>query len=92
MQEGAVTTVTINPVDAYGDYDDDRVMVIDKSQIPDEITPEIGMRLQLHANDGRTIDVVVSQIADDKVTLDGNHPLAGKVLIFEITLVEIVEK
>jgi peptidylprolyl isomerase len=90
MEEGAVNTVTIPPEEAYGEYHDDRVMEVQRSQVPEDITPEIGMGLQLHSNDGRTINVVVSKVGDDTITLDGNHPLAGKVLTFEITLVEIV--
>lgn len=92
MEEGTVNTVTIPPEQAYGDYHADRVMEIDMGQVPENITPEIGMGLQLHSNDGRTIDVVITKVGDESITLDGNHPLAGKALTFEITLVEIVEK
>jgi FKBP-type peptidyl-prolyl cis-trans isomerase 2 len=90
MEEGAVKTVSVDPDDGYGEYIDENVLEVSKDQIPEDITPEIGMGLQLHSNDGRTINVTVSKIDDDKVMLDGNHPLAGKTLTFEITLVEIV--
>ena len=90
MEEGATQTVAIPPDRAYGDYHDDHVIEVGKDQIPTDITPEIGMGLQLHSNDGRKFDVVVSKIEGDTVTLDGNHPLAGKTLTFEIELLAIV--
>jgi peptidylprolyl isomerase len=89
MNEGEVKTVAIQPEDGYGDYEAANVLMVERSQVPDEITPEIGMGLQLHSNDGRTLDVVISNIAGDKIQLDGNHPLAGKVLTFEITLLAV---
>jgi peptidylprolyl isomerase len=90
MEEGSTQTVAIAPEDAYGPYHDDHVIEVNKDQIPEDITPEIGMGLQLHSNDGRKFDVVISKVADDTVTLDGNHPLAGKTLTFEIELLAIV--
>jgi len=90
MTVGDTQTVAIAPDQAYGPYHDDHVIEVTKDQIPEDITPEIGMGLQLHSNDGRQFDVVVAKIGDDTVTLDGNHPLAGKTLTFEIELVAIV--
>jgi FKBP-type peptidyl-prolyl cis-trans isomerase 2 len=90
MKEGEVKTVSIAPEDGYGKYEAENVLTVEKSQMPDDITPEIGVGLQLHSNDGRTLDVTISSIDGDKVQLDGNHPLAGKVLTFEISLLEIV--
>jgi peptidylprolyl isomerase len=90
MEVGADTTVTIPPKEAYGEYHPDHVMEVERSQVPENITPEVGMGLQLHSNDGRTVNVVISKVGDESITLDGNHPLAGKTLTFEITLVEIV--
>jgi peptidylprolyl isomerase len=90
MEEGSTQTVAIEPEDAYGPYQDDHVIEVNKDQIPADITPEIGMGLQLHSNDGRKFNVVISEIADDTVKLDGNHPLAGKTLTFEIELLAIV--
>lgn len=90
MEEGSDRKVSIEPADAYGDYYDDHVIEVTREQIPADITPEIGLGLTLHANDGRSIDVVVSKVDGDTVTLDGNHPLAGRTLTFDITLVEIV--
>jgi peptidylprolyl isomerase len=92
MDEGAVKTVSVPPGEAYGEYHDDHVLEVEKAQVPDNITPEVGMGLELHSNDGRTIKVRVTRIGDDKLTLDANHPLAGKTLTFEISLLEIVQQ
>jgi len=65
-------------------------VVINRSQIPPEIDAEVGMVLQVKSENGTATYVTVTDITDDAVTLDGNHPLAGKSLTFEIELLEIV--
>jgi len=50
----------------------------------------VGQRLQVRQSDGETFSVVVAGVADDSITLDANHPLAGQDLTFEIRLVEII--
>jgi peptidylprolyl isomerase len=92
MDAGAVKTVSIPPDEAYGEYLDDHTIEVDRAQVPDSITPEVGLGLELHSNDGQTIDVVISRIDGDNITLDANHPLAGKTLTFEISLLEIVQR
>lgn len=91
MEVGQKTDVTIEAKDAYGDYREDFVINVNPSDIPEEINPEIGMELQLHQQDGGAIPVKVTAVSDDAVTLDANHPLAGKDLTFEIELMEISE-
>lgn len=91
MEVGQKTDVTIEAKDAYGDYREDFVINVNPSDIPEEINPEIGMELQLHQQDGGAIPVKVTAVSDDAVTLDANHPLAGKDLKFEIELVGIEE-
>ena len=92
MEVGDKVDVTIESKDAYGDYRDDFVINVNPSDIPDEIDPEVGMDLQLHQQDGGAIPVKVTAVSDDAVTLDANHPLAGKDLKFEIELVGIEEE
>ena len=58
--------------------------------IPDEVDLAIGAQLQATAPDGQVLVLTVAQIEDTTVTLDGNHPLAGQDLTFDIELVEIV--
>ncbi|MHC4205756.1 MAG: FKBP-type peptidyl-prolyl cis-trans isomerase, partial [Planctomycetota bacterium] len=63
---------------------------IDRHQFPKHLTPVVGQKLQDHQEDGRIIDVTVTDVSQSTVTLDANHPLAGKNLIFDIQLVEIL--
>ncbi len=90
MNPGDTKTATLNADEAYGDYDEDLVMEVERDQFPPEIVPEIGQRLQLHQPDGEVFGAVVTDFDDEVVTLDANHPLAGQSLIFEIELVEIL--
>lgn len=91
MSEGDIKTISIGPEDAYGTYRDDLVGVVDRSRIPDDINLEIGMVLQVSSPEGGATNVTVSKITDTEVTLDMNHPLAGKELLFEVTLVQILQ-
>ena len=76
--------------DAYGLRRDDMIVEVERQYIPKEITPEVGQLLEMQRSDGQTIPVRVANVAENTITLDANHPLAGKDLIFEIKLIEIV--
>jgi peptidylprolyl isomerase len=88
LEVGERRTVVVGPEDAYGVYHQDRVAVVDRSVLPDEITPEVGMILRGEGQNGEML-VTITDVSDDRVTLDGNHPLAGKQLTFEIELAGI---
>ena len=90
MNVGESKKISIPPEEAYGEPDDDLIMVVDRSDIPEDIVPEIGMVLRATAEDGAEAHIMITEIDADSVTLDGNHPLAGQELIFTIELVEIV--
>jgi peptidylprolyl isomerase len=90
MNVGDSKTVAIAPEEAYGVRHEQLVQAVPKSALPDEIAPEVGMQLQSQSPDGRVMMLVVTDVADDKITVDGNHPLAGQTLNFDIELVEIV--
>ena len=89
MEPGDSKTMTIPADDAYGAYDEEMLMEVDRSQLPSKIEPQVGQQLQVRQPDGETFSVIVAEIEPDKVTLDANHPLAGKDLTFEIVLVSI---
>jgi len=91
MCEGDTKVISIEAEDAYGAYRDDLVGVIDRSRIPDDIDLEIGMVLQVRSPEGGVTNVTVSRITDTNVTLDLNHPLAGKELLFEVRLLEVLQ-
>lgn len=89
MNVGDTVTVTIEAKDAYGDYREDYILNVKPTDIPPEITPEVGMELALHQEDGGSVPVRVTNVTEEEVTLDANHPLAGKDLTFEIELVNV---
>lgn len=90
MEPGDKKSVKI-PVDkAYGPHRDDMVVKVNKSEFPNDVDPEVGQQLQVSQSNGQTFNVVVTGIEDENVTLDANHPLAGKDLIFDIELIDII--
>ena len=90
MAIGETKTITIPFDQAYGAYDDELVLDVPRAQFPDHITPEIGEALQLQQPDGNVITVIISEVSDESVTLDANHPLAAEDLTFDLQLAEIV--
>jgi peptidylprolyl isomerase/FKBP-type peptidyl-prolyl cis-trans isomerase SlpA len=91
MEPGDSKTKEIEPDQAYGSHRDDMVMELEKSQIPDEVEPQVGQQLQLRLDNGQTVPVLITALGDDTVEIDANHPLAGRTLTFEIELIEIGE-
>lgn len=90
MEVGQSKSVSIEPEEAYGPRHDQLIQQVEKSQLPDEIEPTVGMQLQSQTPDGQVMPLVVTEVADDTITVDANHPLAGKSLNFDIELVEIL--
>lgn len=85
-------TVTVKPEEGYGHYDEALLIEIPEEKIPENISPQEGMQLQLINEEGQKLPVVVKEILDDTIKLDANHPLAGKTLVFELEIVDIVGK
>lgn len=88
MEPGDSKTLNIPSDKAYGPRRPEGVFEIERSEIPPSIPLEEGMRLQANQG-GRTVELMVVEIDESKVTLDGNHPLAGRDLTFDIQLVEV---
>ena len=80
---------TLSPQDAYGERDESRTHEFARSDVPPEITPEVGQLLALTSHDGRQIPASITAVDDEKVTVDLNHPLAGQSLTFEVEVVGI---
>jgi peptidylprolyl isomerase len=89
MAVGEKKSVNIAAEDAYGPRHDQMVQEVPKSALPDDLEPEVGMALQAQNPDGRRLDLTVTAVGEDSITVDGNHPLAGKALNFDIELVQI---
>jgi peptidylprolyl isomerase len=89
MEEGESRTLVIAADQAYGVHRPDGVFELDRSEIPTTIPLEVGMQLQATGPGGRPVTMTVAALSDEKVTMDANHPLAGKDLTFEIELVAI---
>jgi peptidylprolyl isomerase len=89
MSIGDIKTTRITSDKAYGPHLEEMVVVFDRERLPANLQPSIGQVLKFRRNDGCFIEVTVIDISGSSVTFDGNHPLAGKDLIFEIQLMEI---
>ncbi|MBS9523034.1 peptidylprolyl isomerase [Litoribacter alkaliphilus] len=89
MAVGEDKSVTIPSAEAYGEKRDEMLVDIPRTQVPADINPEIGMDLSIQNQNGQPMPVKVVHVDEEKITLDANHPLAGKDLIFDIKLVEI---
>lgn len=89
MAVGETRAVTVAPEEAYGPRDEGRIQSVPREAIPDHIPTEPGTELSVQTQEGRTIPVVVSDVTDSHVELDANHPLAGKTLTFDVTLVDL---
>lgn len=82
-------TFTLKPEEAYGQRDDNLKRVFQKSEIPPQVTPEVGQAFGLNDPNGGQIRATVIEVDSEKVVMDLNHPLAGKTLTFEIEVLEI---
>ena len=91
MEPGDSKTTEVEPEQAYGEHREDMVMEMDRDQIPGEVDPEVGQQLQLRLENGQTVPVLITALGDDSVTIDANHPLAGRKLIFDIEVVDVSE-
>jgi FKBP-type peptidyl-prolyl cis-trans isomerase 2 len=89
MRPGESTTVSIDPDEAYGEHREDMVKRMSRDQIPDEVPTEVGQQLQLRMENGDDIPVIVTSVTDEIVTVDANHPLAGRTLVFDIEVEDI---
>ncbi len=90
LKPGESCKVVIAPEDGYGVHVPDMVAEVERHLIPDNEQLILGSMLEVSMEDGQTLEVQVVELSDDVVVLDGNHPLAGKDLHFEIEIIEFV--
>ncbi|MFC1917308.1 peptidylprolyl isomerase [Chloroflexota bacterium] len=89
MEVGQEKTVTIPAEGAYGPPQPDMIMAFERDKLPEGLNPEVGQQLQMQDQSGGVAVVVITEVTETTITIDANHPLAGKDLTFEIELVEI---
>lgn len=89
MAVGEKKTVTIAPEEGYGPRFEEMVMEFPKANLPEDLVPELGMQLTLSSASGEQWAVTITHIAEEIITLDGNHHLAGQELEFDIEVVEV---
>lgn len=89
MSPGESKTAQVSADQAYGPHREEMVVEIDRQEFPPHFQPEIGQQLQIPQSDGRVTRLIVTDVSEKQVTLDANHPLAGRDLVFDIQLLEI---
>ena len=81
--------VTIDPKDGYGERDDSQIQEVPREMFPQDVDIAVGMTFHAETPDGAPITVTVAGITPDAVTVDGNHPLAGQTLNFDIEVINV---
>jgi FKBP-type peptidyl-prolyl cis-trans isomerase SlyD len=88
-KKGDEVKVKVSPADGYGEKDERKTMKVPKKELPKGMKPEVGMQLSAESPTGDVVPVWVTEVHADSVTLDGNHPLAGQNLNFEIKVMDV---
>ncbi len=89
MKAGETKQVRLTEDEAYGPYNQEMVFDADPNQFEDGLSPEVGQQFQTQMQDGTPLLLTVKAVSDDKITLDANHPMAGKALNFDLEVVEV---
>jgi peptidylprolyl isomerase len=89
MELNEKKTVSIPANEAYGDRNEELIQVVPRTQLPEGMDPQLGQTLQAQGESGHPINLVVTDATEENITVDANHELAGKDLVFDIELVEI---
>ncbi|MCR5562156.1 MAG: peptidylprolyl isomerase [Desulfovibrio sp.] len=85
---GDIVNVAILPAEAYGERDASLVFTVPRAQVPSHVPLEVGTLLQLSSEKG-DMNVSITAVGADDITLDGNPPLAGQELLFEIEIIDV---
>lgn len=84
-------TVKVEPAEAYGERNDSMIQSVPRDMFESDQPIEVGMQFHAQAPDGQHLTVTVTEVSDDTVTVDGNHPLAGVTLNFDVTIISVRE-
>ena len=88
-EKGDKVSVTVQPKDAYGEYDATKIVTVSKSQFQEGTEIKAGMQVQAQSQDGQIQILTVKEVENDDVTLDANHPLAGQTLHFDVQIEDV---
>jgi len=89
MGVGEKKTVTIPCDEAYGPHSDDLTFLVPRENLPEGYEPKQGEVMRMETKEGQQMNVIITEVDEDQVRMDANHPLVGKDLIFDIELVKI---
>ena len=84
-------TIEISKDEAYGEVNKDLIQEISRTQIPQDMEPKVGMGLVSKTPEGQEINLMIIEVKEESIVIDGNHPLAGRDLVFDVEIVEIKE-
>jgi FKBP-type peptidyl-prolyl cis-trans isomerase SlyD len=87
--QGDELSVVVAPEEGYGSRDDAKTVVVPRDMFPPNTDIEVGMQFHAQSPDGQNLLVTVVQVEGDRITVDGNHPLAGTTLNFEVKVVDV---
>jgi len=82
--------VTVPPVEGYGELHNELIATLPRTLFPDTVPMQKGMQFEMQRPDGTPFTVMITDVVGDSVRVDANHPLAGKTLVFDLELVEIL--
>ncbi len=91
MKAGDEKEITLKAEEAYGTKNDELLKKVPRSNLPPEPEPKVGMVLAVGSPDGRQFPATITEVEKDEVTIDLNHPLAGKELKFKLKLLEVAD-
>jgi FKBP-type peptidyl-prolyl cis-trans isomerase SlyD len=89
LKAGEKRSVTVDPESGYGAVDPNAFVEVSRAQLPPDVMPQPGQALRGMGPDGQPFRATIAKVADESVTLDLNHPLAGKTLAFDVTVVSV---
>jgi peptidylprolyl isomerase len=90
MHPGEKKTVKVQPEEGFGMYDEDLVFEVGKDELPEDFYPQVGIDFDMVDEDGQELSATVIEVNSDSILVDANAPLAGKSVVYEIELLEIV--
>jgi FKBP-type peptidyl-prolyl cis-trans isomerase 2 len=89
METGEKKTITVPPEEGYGPWNENLTMDVNKSELSPDMDPQVGQCLRIPREEGEDVIVTITDMDEESIKLDANHPLAGKTLTFDLELVSI---